>query len=107
MFQVEGDIGGYPIPQYRQKNWQIPKYRVKNRQNTHTPFMIGYAYASTVFFFFFYLEHERTRNQPQPRQENVKRPRIYRYNDRKAQSLDATFHFRLTAKNCVIIYHYV
>ena len=68
--------------------------------------MIGYAYASSVFFFF-YLEHERTRNQPQPRQENVKRPRIYQYNDRKAQSLDATFHFRLTAKNCVIIYHYV
>ena len=26
-----GEIGGYPIPQYRKKNWQIPKYRVKNR----------------------------------------------------------------------------
>ena len=24
---VEGDIGGYPILQYRTKKWQIPKYR--------------------------------------------------------------------------------
>ena len=34
VLQVEGDIGGYPIPQYRQKNWEIPKCRVKNRRNT-------------------------------------------------------------------------
>ena len=34
----EGDIGGYPIPQYRKKNWQIPKYRVENRRNTDTAF---------------------------------------------------------------------
>ena len=32
----EGDIGGYPIPQYRRKKWQIPKYRVENRLNTDT-----------------------------------------------------------------------
>ena len=30
----EGDIGGYPIPQYRKKKWKIPKYRVQNRLNT-------------------------------------------------------------------------
>ena len=33
---LEGDIGGYPIPQYRKKKWQIPKYRVENRLNTDT-----------------------------------------------------------------------
>ena len=34
----EGDIGGYPIPQYREKKWQIPKYRVENRLNTDTAY---------------------------------------------------------------------
>ena len=34
----EGDIGGYPIPQYRKKKWQIPKYRVENRLNTDTAY---------------------------------------------------------------------
>ena len=33
---VEGDIGGYPIPQYPKKKWQIPKYRDENRLNTDT-----------------------------------------------------------------------
>ena len=36
---VEGDIGGYPIPQYRKKKWQIPKYRVENRLNTDTAYI--------------------------------------------------------------------
>ena len=40
----EGDIGVYPIPQYRKKNLQIPKYRVENRRNTDTAFMISHAY---------------------------------------------------------------
>ena len=35
---MEGDIGGYPIPQYRKKKWQIPKYRVENRLNTDTAY---------------------------------------------------------------------
>ena len=35
---LEGDIGGYPIPQYREKKWQIPKYRVENRLNTDTAY---------------------------------------------------------------------
>ena len=43
MFE-EGDIGGYPILQYRKTNWQIPKYCVENRQNTDTAFMIGHTY---------------------------------------------------------------
>ena len=34
----EGDIGGYPIPSYRKKKWQIPKYRVENRLNTDTAY---------------------------------------------------------------------
>ena len=88
---MEGDIGGYPIPQYRTKNLQIPKYRVENLRNTVTAFMIGDAYL-TLYpsreFFFFYLKHVYTRNQPQPSRENVRRSRIDRYNDRKARSLD-------------------
>ena len=39
-----GNIGGYPIPQYRNINWQIPKSRVQNRRNTGTAFMIGHPY---------------------------------------------------------------
>ena len=34
----EGDIGGYPVPQYRKKKWQIPKYLVENRLNTDTAY---------------------------------------------------------------------
>ena len=37
---ARGDIKGYPILQYRKKNWQIPKYRVKNRRNTDTTFSV-------------------------------------------------------------------
>ena len=37
------------------KNWQIPKYRVQNRRNTDTAFMIGHAqlklYPSRVFVY--------------------------------------------------------
>ena len=45
----EGDIGGYPIPQYRKKKWQIPKYRVENRLNADIAhilitFITGSAY---------------------------------------------------------------
>ena len=43
-FCCEGDIGGYPVSQYRKKNWQIPKYRVENRRNTDTAIMIVHAY---------------------------------------------------------------
>ena len=46
---------GYPIPQYRKKNWEIPKYRVKNRRNTDTAFIFGHAYLklypSRVFVY--------------------------------------------------------
>ena len=34
-FHREEDIGGYPIPQYRKKNWQIRKYRVNNRSTKY------------------------------------------------------------------------
>lgn len=30
---------GYPIPQYRTENWQIPKYRGEHGRNTDTAFM--------------------------------------------------------------------
>ena len=72
VLQVEGDIVEGGATQYRQKNWQVPKYRVKSRRNTDTAFMIGYIYAypSRVLF---YLEHVCTINQPQPWQENAKR----------------------------------
>ena len=79
----EGDIGGYPIPQYCEKNWQIPKYRVENRRNTDTAFMIGHAYLTLYPSRVVYLRHVFTRNQPQPSWENMRRSRIDRYNDRK------------------------
>ena len=41
-----GGHWGYPIPQYRTKNLQIPKYRVENGWNTDTVFMIGDAYLT-------------------------------------------------------------
>ena len=49
----EEDIVWYPIPQYRKKNWQIPKYRVKNRRNTDTAFMIGRVYLKLYPFRVF------------------------------------------------------
>ena len=76
--------GGVPIPQYRKKNWQIPKYRVKNRRNTDTAFIFGHAYLKLYpSRVFVYLKDLRTSNQPQPLRGNVRRPRIDRYNDRK------------------------
>ena len=52
----DGDIGGYPIPQYRKKNRQIPKYRVRNRGNTDTAFVIGHVYLKLYpFRLFVYL----------------------------------------------------
>ena len=33
-----GALGGYPIPQYRKKKWQLPKYRVESRLNTDTAY---------------------------------------------------------------------
>ena len=79
-----GHWRGYPIPQYLEKNWQIPKYRVKNRRNTDTAFIFGHInlklYPSRVSV---YLKHLCTSNQPQPSRGNVRRPRIDRYNDRK------------------------
>ena len=60
----EGDIGGYPVPQYRTKNWQIPKYRVENGRNTDTAFMIGDAYLtlypSRVFLSQAYIHKKST-----------------------------------------------
>ena len=55
MPRLEGDIRGYPIPQYHKKNWQIPKYRVENRRNTDTAFMIGHAVSITRVFLFVCL----------------------------------------------------
>lgn len=37
-YHEDGDIGGYPIPQYRKKKWQIPKYCMENCQNTDTTY---------------------------------------------------------------------
>ena len=55
MPRLEGDIRGCPIPQHRKKNWQIPKYRVENRRNTDTAFMIGHAVSITRVFLFVCL----------------------------------------------------
>ena len=100
----QGDIGGYPIPQYRKKNWQIMKYRVENRQNTDTIFMIGNAYLK--FYpsrVFVCLKHLCTSNQPQPLRGNVRLPRTDQ-NDQKGCPTNF-IHQRLTDRNCVIIYY--
>ena len=55
-FHAEGDIGGYPIPQYRKKKWQIPKYPVENRLNTDTAYL--WVLPSSAFN---YLRHLCTR----------------------------------------------
>ena len=53
-----GTLGGYPIPQYRKKNWQIPKYPVKNRRNTDTAIIFGHAYLKLYpSRVFVYLKH--------------------------------------------------
>ena len=52
---ARGTLGG---TQYRKKNWQIPKYRVKNRRNTDTAYIFGLAYLklypSRVFISSIY-----------------------------------------------------
>ena len=74
-----GHWRGYPIPQYRKKHWQIPKYRVKNRRNTDTAFIFGHVYLKLYTSrVFVYLKHLCTSNQPQPLRGNVRRPRIDR-----------------------------
>ena len=84
----EGDIGGYPIPQYRKKNSQIPKYRVENRRNLEYCIYDWSRLLNVVSIScVFYLKHVYTRNQPQPSRENGK-SRIDRYNDRKARLLN-------------------
>lgn len=45
---IEGDIGAYPIPQYRKNNWQVPKYHVLNQRNTNTAFMIDHVCLKVV-----------------------------------------------------------
>ena len=43
-----GGGGGYPTPQYRKKNCEIPKYRVQNRRITDTAFMIGHVLLQSI-----------------------------------------------------------
>ena len=53
--QQEGDIGGYPIPQYRKKKWQIPKYRVENRLNTDTAYFNHIYNRLRILYGCFHL----------------------------------------------------
>ena len=53
-----GTLGVPNTVQYRKKNWQIPKNRVKNRRNTDTAFMICHAYLKlSPSRVFVYLKH--------------------------------------------------
>ena len=53
-----GGHWGYPIPQDRKKNWQTPKYCVKNRRNTDTAFIFGHAYLKVYpSRVIVYLKH--------------------------------------------------
>ena len=49
IYKLKGDIGEYPIPQYRTKKWQIPKYHIANRLNTDT------AYFNYIYNWFHIL----------------------------------------------------
>ena len=81
------ELGGYPIPQYSKKIWQIPKKGVKYQRNTDTAIIFGYTYLKLYpSGVFVYLTHLCISNQPQPLQGNVRRTQIDRYNDRKGSS---------------------
>ena len=104
--KLEAGGGGhweYQILQDRKKNWQIPKYCVKNRRNTDTAFIFGHAYlkvyASRVIV---YLKHLWTSNKPQRLRGKVRRPRIQSV--QRSKRMPYQFH-RLSVRNCVIIYH--
>ena len=106
---MEGDIGGYPIPQYRTKNLQIPKYRVENLRNTDTAFMIGDAYLtlypSREFFFFFISSmytpeinlslREKTWEDLELIDTTIEKPGHW---------MSYQFHHRVTVRNCLFIY---
>ena len=74
MQYLEGTLGDNQYRNTVRKNWQlIPKYRVENRRNTDTAFMIGHAFLTLYpSRLFLYLKHVHTRNQPQPSRENVR-----------------------------------
>lgn len=42
---------------------------------------------------FVYLKHECTSNQPKPLRENVRRPQIDRYNDKKSPGIPCPTDF--------------
>ena len=99
-----GGHWGYPITQERKKNWQIPKYCVKNRRNNDTAFIFGHAYLKVYpSRVIVYLKHLCTSNQPQPLRGNVRRPRIQSV--QRSKRMPYQFHHRLSVRNCVIIYH--
>ena len=87
VLQVEGDIRGLPNTVRK-----IGKYRntvlTKNRRNT--AFMIGYIYGypSRVLFSSGACMHYKSTSATARKRKKI--PRIYRYNDRKARSLDET-----------------
>ena len=72
---------------------KIPKYRVENRRNTETAFMIGHAYVklylSRIKVCLSSMNVYTTINSAIARKRSL-RSRIYHYNDRKAWSLYAT-----------------
>ena len=95
---LEGDIGGYPIQQYR----------VENQRNTDTAFMIGHAYLTLYPSYVFVIS-------------SMKTPEINLSLHKKMWDLESIgttikkpgywmsypFHLRVTVRNCVFIYHLV
>ena len=107
----EGDIGGYPIPQYRKKKWQIPKHRVENRQNTDTPFMIGHTYLIKLYpsHMFDFLWHICTKictsNQTQTLWKMWEDLKLTGTTIGKSSYwMSYQFHYRLSVRNCVVIF---
>ena len=94
----EGDIGGYSIPQYHEKNWQIPcqklmKYRYRIYDHL-TCLFISSMNAPAIN-----LSHRvKTPEDLKLISTMIKKPR---------RSKPYQFHHRLSVRNCVIIYHFI
>ena len=91
---MEGDIGGYPIPQYRKKNWQIPKCCVKNQWNTDTAFMIAHVYLKLYpsgMFVYLCMHQKSTSDIARKREKTL----IGRMIEKPSHWTPFQFHHRL------------
>ena len=97
-----GGHWGYPIPQYRTKNLQIPKYRVENGWNTDTVFMIGDAYLTLYPPRVCMYTPEINLSLREKTWEDLEL--IGTTIEKPGHWMSYQFHHRVTVRNCVFIY---